>query len=64
MKFIVVLIGLLVVLIGLLPLLVKYGILAPTTPYEGTTYQLIIIILGLILIIYGSKKQKSLFPLK
>jgi len=56
MKFMAILIGILVLLIGLLPLLAEYGVLAPILP-QGQIYYLILIVLGLVTLVYGLKKQ-------
>ena len=56
MKFMAVLLGILVLLVGLLPLLAEYGVLAPILP-QGQMYYLILIVLGLVTLVYGLKKQ-------
>ena len=59
MKFVVFLFGVLVALAGLIPLLTEYGIIKKILP-EGQIYYIILIVIGLFLIWYGSEKRR--FP--
>ena len=59
MKTMLVFIGLLVILAGLLPLLVKYVSALDIIPTTGIWYQVIIIVIGVIAVLYGMKGRKS-----
>ena len=61
MKTVNVIFGAIVVLLGLLPLLEDYGALPnilEVIPREGLVYNIIIVVIGILIIIYSSKERR------
>ncbi len=66
MRFLMVLIGVLTALIGLLPFLERWGMMPgflAGLPTSGAGYQLIVVIIGLVIILYGLRASRNIAQL-